>query len=173
MRFLLGDRAPVLEGDSQFIAEGAHIIGSVRLMSASSVWFNSVLRGDNDWIVLGERSNVQDGCILHADPGLPLDIGRGVTVGHGAILHGCQVGDNSLVGIGATLLNGATIPANCIVGARALVTEGRQFPEGTLILGSPARVARELSAAEVALIRASADRYVEKAAHYRSHLRPQ
>ena len=173
MRYRLGAREPLLEGDKQYIAEGARIIGSVRLLDCCSIWFNSVLRGDNDWIVIGERSNVQDGCVLHTDPGLPLRVGNGVTIGHGAMLHGCQVGDNSLIGIGATVLNGARVPANCMVGAGALLTGSRQFPEGTLILGTPARVARDLSPAEIASVRASADRYVEKAALFRSHLQPQ
>jgi carbonic anhydrase/acetyltransferase-like protein (isoleucine patch superfamily) len=171
VRFALGDREPVFEGDRHFIADGARIIGSVRLLAASSIWFNSVLRGDNDWITIGESSNVQDCCVLHTDPGLPLTVGAGVTVGHRAMLHGCTVGDNSLIGIGATILNGALIPRNCIVGAQALVTEGKTFPEGSLILGAPARVVRELDHAEIDSIAASAQRYVANAARYREELR--
>lgn len=166
----LGDRAPVLEGSGHFIADNATVIGSVRLKGQSSIWFNSVLRGDNDWLEVGERSNVQDGCILHTDPGIPLVIGSGVTIGHRVMLHGCQVGDNSLIGIGSTLLNGSFIGKNCIVGAHSLLTEGKEFPDGSLILGSPARVARELSDEEIAHIAWSADVYVRNAERFNEQL---
>ncbi|MGI9233914.1 MAG: gamma carbonic anhydrase family protein [Woeseiaceae bacterium] len=166
----LGDRAPVLEGSGHFIADNATIIGSVRLKNQSSIWFNSVLRGDNDWLEVGERSNIQDGCILHTDPGIPLIVGSGVTVGHRVMLHGCQVGDNSLIGIGSTLLNGATVGKNCIVGAHSLLTENKEFPEGSLILGSPARVARQLNKDEIAQIGWSADVYVENAERFNKQL---
>lgn len=166
----LGDRAPVLEGGGHFLADNASIIGSVRLKDQSSVWFHSVLRGDNDWLEVGERSNIQDGCILHTDPGIPLVIGNGVTVGHRVMLHGCRVGDNSLIGIGSTLLNGAAIGRNCIVGAHSLVTENKAFPDGSLILGSPARVARELSDEEIAHIGWSADIYVKNAQRFNEQL---
>lgn len=166
----LGDRAPDLQGDGHFIAENATVIGSVRLKDRSSVWFNCVLRGDNDWLEVGERSNIQDGGILHTDPGIPLIVGDGVTVGHRAMLHGCRVGDNSLIGIGSTLLNGSVIGRNCIVGAHSLVTENKEFPDGSLILGSPARVARELSDEEIAHISWSADIYVENARRFNEQL---
>lgn len=166
----LGDRAPVLEGNGHFIADNASIIGSVRLKDQSSVWFNCVLRGDNDWLEVGERSNVQDGCILHTDPGIPLIIGNGVTVGHRVMLHGCRVGNNSLIGIGSTLLNGSVVGNNCIVGAHSLLTEGKEFPDGSLILGSPARVARELSDEEIAHIGWSADVYVQNAQRFNEQL---
>ena len=166
----LGDRIPVLEGDGHFIADSADIVGSVRLKDRSSVWFNAVLRGDNDWLEVGERSNIQDGCILHTDPGIPLIIGDGVTVGHRAMLHGCQVADNSLIGIGATILNGARIGRNCVVGAHALVLEDREFPDGSLILGSPAEAVRELTEAEIANIERSADVYVRNARRFDSAL---
>lgn len=166
----LGGRAPVLEGGGHFLADNASIIGSVRLKDQSSVWFHSVLRGDNDWLEVGERSNIQDGCILHTDPGIPLVIGNGVTVGHRVMLHGCRVGDNSLIGIGSTLLNGAAIGKNCIVGAHSLVTENKAFPDGSLILGSPARVARELSDEEIAHIGWSADIYVKNAQRFNEQL---
>ncbi len=166
----LGDRAPVLEGSGHFVADNATIIGSVRLKDQSSIWFNCVLRGDNDWLEVGERSNIQDGCILHTDPGIPLVIGNGVTVGHRVMLHGCQVGDNSLIGIGSTLLNGSVIGNNCIVGAHSLVTEGKEFPDGSLILGSPARVVRELSDEEIAHIGWSADVYVQNAERFNEQL---
>lgn len=159
----LGDRAPILEGSGHFIADNATIIGSVRLKDRCSVWFNAVLRGDNDWLEIGERSNIQDGCILHTDPGIPLLIGSGVTVGHRVMLHGCRIGDNSLIGIGSTLLNGATVGRNCVVGAHSLLTENKEFPDGSLILGSPARVARQLSDEEITHIRWSANVYVKNA----------
>jgi carbonic anhydrase/acetyltransferase-like protein (isoleucine patch superfamily) len=166
----LGDRAPVFEGEGHFIADNATIIGSVRLGANASVWFNCVLRGDNDWLIVGERSNIQDGSVLHTDPGLPLVVGSGVTIGHKVMLHGCAIGDNSLIGIGSTVLNGARIGSNCIVGANALVTEDKTFPDGSLILGAPARVARELDDGEFALIRRSADIYVANAARFSSDL---
>ena len=167
----LGDRAPVLQGSGHFIAENATVIGSVRLKHHSSVWFNCVLRGDNDWLEVGERSNIQDGSILHTDPGIPLVVGDGVTVGHRVMLHGCRIGNNSLIGIGSTLLNGSVIGDNSIVGAHSLVTEGKEFPDGSLILGSPARVARELSEEEIAHIGWSADVYVENAKRFSEQLR--
>ena len=170
MIYDLGDRTPVFEGDGHFIADNATIIGSVRLGANASVWFNCVLRGDNDWLVVGERSNIQDGSVLHTDPGLELVVGSGVTVGHKVMLHGCTIGDNSLVGIGSTVLNGAKIGNNCIVGAHALVTEDKTFADGSLILGAPARVVRELDAGEIEMIRTSADIYVENAARFSSDL---
>ena len=170
MIYSLGDRAPVFEGDGHFVADNATLIGSVRLGDRASVWFNCVLRGDNDWLIVGERSNIQDGSVLHTDPGLDLVVGNGVTVGHKVMLHGCKIGDNSLIGIGSTVLNGAKIGSNCIVGAHALVTENKVFPDGSLILGAPARVARELDAEEIAMIGRSADIYVRNAARFSSDL---
>ncbi len=166
----LGDRRPEFEGGGHFVADNATLIGSVRLRDRASVWFNCVLRGDNDWITIGERSNVQDGSVLHTDPGLELVIGDGVTVGHKAMLHGCTIGDDSLIGIGSTVLNGARIGRHSIVGAHALVTENRQFPDGVMLLGAPARIARELTDDEIARIRASADIYVRNAARFLSDL---
>lgn len=168
--YSLEDRAPILEGNKHFVADNTTIIGNVRLLSEASVWFNCVLRGDNDRIEIGERSNIQDGCVLHTDPGYPLIIGRGVTVGHKVMLHGCSIGDNSLIGIGSTVLNGATIGKNCLVGANALITEGKTFPDGSLILGVPAKIVRNLSDEEIASNMESAHHYVENAARYRSHL---
>ncbi len=166
----LGDRRPEFEGGGHFVADNATLIGSVRLRDRASVWFNCVLRGDNDWITVGERSNVQDGSVLHTDPGFELVIGDGVTVGHKAMLHGCTIGDDSLIGIGSTVLNGARIGRHSIVGAHALVTENRQFPDGVMLLGAPARIARELTDDEIARIRASADIYVRNAARFLSDL---
>jgi carbonic anhydrase/acetyltransferase-like protein (isoleucine patch superfamily) len=163
----LGEHEPVLEGSDHFVADNATVIGNVRLGHASSIWFNAVLRGDNHLIAVGPESNVQDGAILHTDPGLPLVVGARVTIGHKAMLHGCTIGDGALVGIGATILNRARIGANCLLGAHALVTEGKEFPDGVLILGAPARVARELSAGEIEQLKYSARIYVENARRFR------
>lgn len=171
MILALGEREPIIEGEGHFIANNAAVIGSVRLRAGSSVWFNCVLRGDNDWIDIGERSNIQDSSVLHTDPGIELVVGSGVTVGHRAMLHGCRVGDNSLIGIGSTILNGATIGSNCVVGAHALITEDKEFPDGSLILGAPAGVARELSDDEIEMLKRSADIYVANAQRFNAELR--
>lgn len=170
MMFALGDRSPVLEGDEHFIADNASIIGSVRLGARASVWFNCVLRGDNDWINIGECSNIQDGSVLHTDPGLPLTVGNNVTVGHKVMLHGCHIGDGSLIGIGSTILNRASVAANCVVGAHSLITEGKEFPAGSLIMGAPAKVVRALGEDEIRALQMSADHYVANAARYREQL---
>ncbi|MDX1515912.1 MAG: gamma carbonic anhydrase family protein [Woeseiaceae bacterium] len=166
----LGERCPALDGSDHFIADSATIVGSVRLRHAASVWFHCVLRGDNDWIDIGERSNVQDGSVLHTDPGIELVVGSGVTIGHRVMLHGCTIGNNSLIGIGSTVLNHARIGENCVVGAHSLVTEGKSFADGSLILGAPARVVRALDDDEIAMIRRSANIYVENALRYRKEL---
>ena len=170
MIYSLGDRAPEFEGTGHFVADNATVIGSVRLRNKASVWFNCVLRGDNDWLVVGERSNIQDGSVLHTDEGIELIVGDGVTVGHKVMLHGCTIGDNSLIGIGSTILNGAKIGNDCIVGAHALITENKTFPDGSLILGSPAKTARALDEEEIARIRWSADLYVKNAERFNSDL---
>jgi len=167
----LEDRVPVLEGNGHFIADSATIVGSVRLKTDASVWFGAVLRGDNDWIVVGASSNVQDASVLHADPGVPLCIGDFVTVGHTAMLHGCSIGDNSLIGIGSIILNHAKIGKNCIVGANSLLTEGKEFPDGVLIVGSPAKIVRELSAGEIQSNTRSAEHYVENGHRFLAQLR--
>jgi carbonic anhydrase/acetyltransferase-like protein (isoleucine patch superfamily) len=146
-----------------FIAQGAVVVGDVTLGEDVGVWFNSTLRGDVEAIVVGPRTNIQEGCILHADPGFPTVIGSGVTMGHGAVVHGARVGDNCIVGIRAVLLNGSEVGENSIVGACALLTEGKQYPANSLILGVPARVVRELTPEEIAANRSSAARYVERA----------
>ena len=145
---------------STWIAPDAHVIGNVRLGREVGIWFGAVLRGDNDPIEVGERSNIQDGALLHSDPGFPLTIGADVTVGHHAIVHGCIVGANTLIGMGSTILNGARNGSNCIVGANALVTEGKEFPDFSLIVGSPARVMRELDPSAAEQLRQSALHYV-------------
>jgi carbonic anhydrase/acetyltransferase-like protein (isoleucine patch superfamily) len=172
MIYALGDRKPVFEGEGHFIADSADIIGSVRLGPEVSVWFHCVLRGDNDWIDIGARSNIQDGCVLHTDPGIRLAVGEGVTVGHRVMLHGCAVGDNSLVGIGSTVLNNAKIGKNCVVGAHSLITEGKEFPDGSLILGSPAKVVRALEEDEIAMLGKSEAVYVANASRYGKDLSP-
>lgn len=170
MILTLGERTPEIQGDGHFIADNATLIGNVRLLPSSSVWFNCVLRGDNEWIEIGAGSNVQDGCILHTDPGYPLTIGAGVTVGHKVMLHGCTIGDNTLVGINSVVLNGARIGRNSVVGANSLVTENKSFPDGSLLLGSPAKVVRELGNDEIAGITESARHYVENAVRFRTSL---
>ncbi len=146
-----------------FIASGAIVVGDVVIEAKASVWFNAVLRGDTEKLVIGAGVNIQDGAICHADPGLPLVIGAGVTVGHRAILHGARIGDHSLIGMGAIVMNGAQIGSNCIVGAGSLITQRKVFPNNSLILGNPARIARAVTADEIAMIRRTAANYVEKA----------
>lgn len=163
--------APTLS-EGAWVAPSADLIGDVRLGARVSVWFGAIIRADNTPIILGDESNFQDGAIGHSDPGAPLTIGARVTVGHQAILHGCTVEDEALIGMGARILNGAVIGAQCIVGAGALVTEGKKFEPRSLIVGSPARAMRQLSKDQVALLRLSAAHYAEKAARYARGLRP-
>ncbi|MBR9829800.1 MAG: gamma carbonic anhydrase family protein [Oceanospirillales bacterium] len=160
---------PTLDQDT-YVHEQATLIGQVTLDAGASIWPQAVLRADNEPIHIGSGSNVQDGAVLHTDPGFPLQLGEGVTVGHQAMLHGCTVGENSLIGIQAVVLNGAKIGNNCLVGAGALVTEGKEFPDNSLIIGSPAKVVRELSAEAIAGLRANAQSYVDKGREYRSKL---
>jgi carbonic anhydrase/acetyltransferase-like protein (isoleucine patch superfamily) len=155
-----------------WVAPGARLIGRVVLEGAASVWFNAVLRGDNEPIVIGRGSNVQDGCICHTDFGYPLTVGPDCTIGHMAILHGCTVGEGSLVGMGATVLNGAVIGRGVLIGAGALVTEGKEIPDGSLVIGRPGKVARALEPAEIEGLRASAAGYRQNAARFRAGLRP-
>jgi len=170
--YALGRLSPKLPANARYwIAPDAHLIGDVHLGEDVSIWFGAVLRGDNEAIAIGNRTNVQEGAILHTDPGAPVTIGRGCTIGHRAIVHGCTIGDNSLVGMGATVLNRAKIGNNCIVGANALVTEGKEFPEGSLIVGSPARVIRTLDEATIEGIKRSADNYVTNWQHYTRDLK--
>jgi carbonic anhydrase/acetyltransferase-like protein (isoleucine patch superfamily) len=163
--------SPELAPDFGWIAPDAVLVGRVRLKRHASIWWGAVLRGDNDWIEVGENSNVQDLTMIHADPGQPAIIGDCVTIGHRVILHSATVGDFSLVGMGAVLLNGATVGRHCLVGAGALITEGKRFEDGTLILGSPARAARALTAREIEGLKRSAEIYVANAARYRATLK--
>ncbi len=171
-RYTLGDIAPDLAGHAAcWIAPNAAVIGNVRLERDASVWFGAVVRGDNEPIVIGERSNVQDGCVLHTDPGFPLTIGPDCTVGHMAMLHGCTIGRNSLIGIGAIVLNGARIGDNCLIGAHALVTEGKVIPDNSLVMGAPGRIMRQLGAAEARDLAANAAHYVETWRRYARELK--
>lgn len=157
---------------SVWIAPNACVMGKVRLKAQSSVWFGAVLRGDNEWIEVGEGSNVQDGCVFHTDMGFPLTVGDGCTIGHMAILHGCTIGDGSLVGMGATVLNGVKVGRNCLIGANALVPEGREIPDGSLALGSPAKVIRTLNEAERAGMAAATAFYVQNGRRFTAGLKP-
>lgn len=170
MLYTLGPRRVELRGAGHYVAPTAVVIGSVVLQPEASIWFNAVVRGDNEPITIGARSNVQDGAVLHADPGYPLVVGDAVTVGHQAMLHGCTIGEGSLIGIQAIVLNGAVVGRQCIVGAGALVPEGRTIPDRSLVVGSPGRVIREVSDEEVARIREGVDVYVRKARFYASRL---
>ena len=168
--YSLGDISPSLS-PTAWVAPSADLIGDVRLGNRCSVWFGAVIRADNTPIILGDETNFQDGAIGHSDPGAPLTLGARVTVGHQAILHGCTVDDEALIGLGARILNGAVIGAQCIVGAGALVTEGKVFEPRSLIVGSPARAVRQISEEQVALLRMSAAHYAEKAARYVAELK--
>lgn len=155
---------------SAWVAPDASLIGKVRLHEDASVWFGAVLRGDNEWIEVGLGSNVQDGCVLHTDQGAPLVIGQGCTIGHKAILHGCTIGDFSLVGMGAVILNHARIGMGCLIGAHALIPEGKVIPDGSLVIGAPGKVARVLSADEQDGLRKSAESYVRNAKRFKAGL---
>jgi carbonic anhydrase/acetyltransferase-like protein (isoleucine patch superfamily) len=171
MRYALGETRVSTDGAAYWIAPSAIVIGNVRLERNASVWWQAVLRGDNELITVGENSNVQDGCVLHTDPGFPMTIGRNVTVGHLAMLHGCTIGDNSLIGIGAVILNGAMIGANCLIGAKALVPEGKTIPDNSLVMGAPGKVVRTLEERHVARLRKGAEHYVANWQRYRRELR--
>ena len=166
----LGGIAPQL-GEGAFVADSAEVIGHVRLGKNASVWSQTVVRGDNDQVTIGDESNVQDASVLHSDPGFPLIIGKRVSIGHKVMLHGCTIGDGSLIGIGAIVLNGAKIGKHCLVGAGALVTEGKEFPDGSMILGSPAKAVKQLSPEHIQNIERIADHYVENAVRFRASLK--
>lgn len=171
MLYQLGNVRPDV-ATSAFVAPDASVIGKVRLGDHTSLWFQTVARGDNEWISIGNHSNVQDLSMLHTDIGAPLTVGNYVTVGHKVILHGCHISDCALIGMGSIVMNGAKIGSHSIVGAGSLVGEGKEIPSGVLAYGSPVRVVRDLSDSERALIRTSANHYADKAAHFLSHLAP-
>ena len=166
MFYELGERTPELVGEGQFVAHNATVIGSVRVMEKASIWFNVVVRGDNELITIGPETNVQDGSVLHTDPGIPLTLGRGVTVGHKVMLHGCSIGDYSLIGINAVVLNGAKIGKHCLIGANTLIPEGMVVPDGSLVVGSPGKIKRELSEPQRKMLEMSAAHYVQNGARY-------
>ncbi|WP_299481311.1 gamma carbonic anhydrase family protein [uncultured Roseibium sp.] len=169
--YALGDRSPAFPtSDAFWVAPTATLIGDIRLNEEASVWFGAVLRGDNEPVTIGERSNVQDGCVFHTDMGFPLTIGADCTIGHKAILHGCTIGDNTLIGMGATVLNGAVIGSNCIIGANALVSEGKVIPDNSLVVGVPGKVVRTLPEDAAENIRLSAAGYVQNWKRYKAGL---
>lgn len=171
MRYALDGVAPELRGDGHFIAHNAVVIGQVIMEPRSSVWYSATVRGDCDRISIGEGSNVQDGAVLHTDPGFKLDIGKDVTVGHQAMLHGCTIGDNCIIGIQAVILNGARIGRNCIVGAGAVITEGKEFPDNSLIVGAPGKLIRELSEQQIGMITMNAQYYASNAERFAKGLK--
>jgi carbonic anhydrase/acetyltransferase-like protein (isoleucine patch superfamily) len=173
MKYCLGDKRVSLQGEGHFVAPNATLIGDVVLHEKSSVWFGCVLRGDADRIEIGPGSNIQDGAVLHTDPGFPLVVGRQVTVGHNAMLHGCTIGDGSLVGINAVVLNGARVGRGCLIGANALVTEGMDIPDGSLVLGMPAKIKSQLSDEQQHGLLLNAEHYVQNAQRYNDQLREQ
>ena len=171
--FDLGNVTPELPNDGEYwIAPTAAVIGKVVLKNNASIWWGATVRGDNEPVVIGENSNVQDGAVLHTDIGSPLTIGRNVTVGHMAMLHGCEIGDYSLIGIGAVVLNDVKIGKNCLIGAKALIPEGKVIPDNSLVLGAPGKVIREVSPEQLKTLRTSADDYVENWRRYRRELKP-
>ncbi|MGE0557279.1 MAG: gamma carbonic anhydrase family protein [Burkholderiales bacterium] len=171
MKYRLGDRKIICKGD-HWIAPNAVVIGSVILDNNASIWWNCVLRGDSELITIGENSQVQDGSVLHADPGFPLTLEKNVSVGHMAMLHGCTIGEGSLVGIKAVILNGAKIGKNCLIGAGAFVGEGKEIPDGSLVLGAPGKVVRQLTPEQIDGINGIAGRYVQNFKRFRSELKP-
>lgn len=172
--YSLDGKAPVFDdADTNWIAPDASVIGNVIIGRDVGIWFCSVLRGDTEPIRIGARSNVQEHTMIHTDPGFPVVVGEGCTIGHRALLHGCTIGDNSLVGMGAIILNGAKIGSNCLVGAGALVTEGKEFPDGSLIVGSPAKVVRSLDENAIARLKLSADHYVANQHRFSKGLKAQ
>lgn len=170
MLYNLGNSRVKLCGEN-FVAENATVIGAVELGYQSSVWFNVVIRADNDTVTIGERSNVQDGSVLHVDPGYPMTIGNGVTIGHKVMLHGCDIGAGSLIGINSVILNATKIGKNCLIGANTLIAEGKTIPDGSLVIGSPGRVVRKLSEVEIARVHEAAKHYVDNGRRYQSELK--
>ena len=157
--------------DDVYVAPNAQVMGNIEMGPASSVWFGAVLRGDNDLIKIGARSNIQDNSVLHTDPGMPLTLGEGVIVGHQVMLHGCTIGDNTLIGIGATVLNGAKIGKNCLVGAHALITEGKEIPDGSMVVGAPGKIIRTLNEQQISMLKLNAEVYVANAKRFKAGLK--
>lgn len=170
MIYALDGISPDIDPDA-WVAPGAHVMGRVRLAAGAGIWFGAALRGDNEWIEVGEATNIQENCVLHTDMGYPLVIGANCTIGHKAMLHGCTIGAGSLIGMGATVLNGAKIGKGCLIGACALITEGKEIPDGSLVMGSPGKVVRELDDAARARLLKSAEGYRANAARFRAGLK--
>jgi len=168
--YSLGDRKVAFRGPHWYIAPDATVVGSVIIGNEASIWFKSVVRGDNDLITIGDRTNVQDTCVLHPDPGIPLTIGANVSIGHMVMLHGCTIGDGCLIGIGAVVMNHAVVGKNTLVGANTLIPEGKKIPDGVLVLGQPGKIVRDLRADELEALRYAADSYVDKSRRYRREL---
>ncbi len=171
MIYDLADRRVTFDSDDYFIAPSADVIGSVKIGHQASIWFNVTVRGDNDLITIGEQSNVQDGSVLHVDDDVPLTIGKGVTIGHKVILHGCEIGDYSLIGMNAVILNGAKIGKYCIIGAGAVVKEGMEIPDGSLVVGAPATIKRPINKDQYAMLEANAQHYVDNAVRFNAQLK--
>jgi carbonic anhydrase/acetyltransferase-like protein (isoleucine patch superfamily) len=169
--YSIGDRRVSLRGSHHYIAPSASLIGSVTLENEANVWFNVVIRADNDEVAIGEGTNVQDGSVLHVDPGFPMKLGRRVTIGHKVMLHGCTVGDGALIGINSVILNGAKIGKSALIGANTLIVEGKEIPDGVLVLGSPGKIVRELSQEERDRLLKIADGYIERSRLYRTGLK--
>jgi carbonic anhydrase/acetyltransferase-like protein (isoleucine patch superfamily) len=170
MIYTIGDLKPSYLGDSHWIADSADVIGNIQIGLEVSIWWRAVVRGDNEPIIIGNRTNVQDGCVLHTDPGFPITLGCNVTIGHMCMLHGCDIGDGSLIGIGSIVLNGAKIGKNCLIGANTLITEGKVIPDNSLVMGSPGKVIRELEPEQAMSLERNADGYVERAKKYTQNL---
>lgn len=169
--YALGEFRPIVPAEGEYwVAPNASLVGKVRLLKGASVWFGSVLRGDNEWITVGERCNIQDLAIVHTDPGIPVTLGSNVTIGHGVVLHGAIVGDNTIIGMGATLLNHAKIGKNSIVGAHALVPEGKEFPDNSLIVGVPAKLVRSIPDDQIGMLTMNAEIYFNRWQRYRTEL---
>jgi len=171
--YSLGDKKVQIIGDDYFIAENATVIGSVIIYNDVSIWFNAVIRGDNDPITIEEGTNIQDGAVIHTDEGIPLNIGKGITVGHQAMLHGCTIGDNSLIGINAVVLNHANIGKNCIIGANCLITQGKVIPDNSMVLGSPGKIVREVTQEEIEELKHSAEHYIQNYKRFKKELKKQ
>ncbi|MGI9452316.1 MAG: gamma carbonic anhydrase family protein [Geminicoccaceae bacterium] len=171
MRYALGDDRVQTDGDDFWIAPTAVVIGKVKIGKKASVWWHAVLRGDNEPITIGEGTNIQDASVLHTDPGFPALIGDHATIGHMAMIHGCTIGDGSLIGINAVVLNGAKVGKNCLIGAKALVTEGMEIPDNSMAVGVPAKVIREVTPENIERMRLGAETYVDRAQYYKEHLR--
>jgi carbonic anhydrase/acetyltransferase-like protein (isoleucine patch superfamily) len=173
MKYSLGDHSVTTDGDQYYIAPNAAVIGDVRLERDASIWFGATLRGDNEPIIIGQGSNVQDGSVVHTDPGFPVHLGQNVSIGHMVMLHGCTIGDGTLIGIGSIVLNGAKIGKNCLIGANTLITEGKEIPDGSVVMGSPGKIVREMTERDLSMIAGPAKSYQDRYRVYRDGLSEQ